>query len=70
MQKHEARSNMATEQPSKECWDFLVEFILKFYEAKSSMALDMKHIQYEEESISKFKAEMQQRMMEALHNPR
>jgi hypothetical protein len=61
---------MAIEQPSKECWDFLVELILRFYEAESSMALKMKYVWYEEESISKFKIEMQQRMMDALYNPR
>jgi hypothetical protein len=61
---------MATEQPSKECQDFLVELILKFYEAESNMILKMKYVRYKEESISKFKMEMQQRMTEALHNPR
>jgi hypothetical protein len=34
------------------------------------MALEMKYVRYGEESISKFKMEMQQRMMDALHNPR
>jgi hypothetical protein len=57
------------EQPSKECRDVLVELILRFYEAESSMALKMKYVRYGEEGISKFKMEMQQRMMEALHNP-
>jgi hypothetical protein len=61
---------MATKQPSKECRDFLVELILRFYEADSSMALEMKYVRYGEESISKFKMEMQQRMMEAFNNPR
>jgi hypothetical protein len=68
--KQEASSSMAMEQPSKECQDFLVELILGFYEAESNMALEMKYVRYGEESISKFKMEMQQRMMDALHNPR
>jgi hypothetical protein len=68
--KQDASSSMATEQPSKECQDFLVELILKFYEAESNMILKMKYVRYKEESISKFKMEMQQRMTEALHNPR
>jgi hypothetical protein len=38
-QKQEASNSMATEQPSKECRDVLVELILKFYEVESSMAL-------------------------------
>ena len=67
-QKQEASNNMATKQPSKECRDFLVELILRFYEAKSSMVLEMKYVWYGEESISKLKMEMHQRMMEALHN--
>jgi hypothetical protein len=46
-----------------------VELILKFYEVESSMALEMKYVRYGEESISKFKMEMQQKMMDALHNP-
>jgi hypothetical protein len=50
---------MAMEQPSKECRDFLVELILRFYEAESSMALEMKYVRYGEERISKFKMEMQ-----------
>jgi hypothetical protein len=58
-QKHEASSSMAMEQPSKECWEFLVDLILRFYEAESSMALEMKYVWYGEESISKFKMEMQ-----------
>jgi hypothetical protein len=68
-QNHEESNSISTEQPSKECRDFLVELILKFYEAESNMALEMKYIQYGEESISNFKMEMQQRMMETLHNP-
>jgi hypothetical protein len=69
-QKQEASNSMVMDQPSKECWEFVVELILRFYKAESSMALEMKHVHYREESISKFKMEMQQRMMDALHNPR
>jgi hypothetical protein len=68
--KQQARSSMALEQPSKECREFVVDLILRFYEAESSMALEMKYIRYREESISKFKMEMKQRMMDALHNSR
>jgi hypothetical protein len=49
---------MALEQPSKECWKFLVDLILRFYEAESSMALEMKYIRYGKESMSKYKMEM------------
>jgi hypothetical protein len=34
------------------------------------VAWPWKYVWYEEESISKFKIEMQQRMMDALYNPR
>jgi hypothetical protein len=65
-QKQEASNSMATEQPSKECRDFLVELFLKFYEVERNMALEINYVRYGEESISKFKMEMQHKMMEAL----
>ena len=49
---------MALEQPSKECREFVEDLILRFYEAENNMALEMKHIQYREENISKLKMEM------------
>jgi hypothetical protein len=60
---------MAPDEPSSECKKFLVGLVARFYEAESNMALEMKYIRYEEESISKFNTEMKQRMMEALYNP-
>ena len=57
-EKQEASSSMALEQPLKEYWKFLVDLIFRFYEAESSMALEMKYIRYGKESMSKFKMEM------------
>jgi hypothetical protein len=46
-----------------------LEFIARFYESESSMALERKYIRYRKESISKFQMEMKKRMMQALHVP-
>jgi hypothetical protein len=42
-QKKEASTNMARDKPSSHCKDFLVEFIVRFYESKMSMALERKY---------------------------
>jgi hypothetical protein len=68
-QNKEATTNMALDKLSTECSEFLVGLLVRFYDVESSMTLEMKYIQYGEESISKFKTKMKQRMMEALYNP-
>jgi hypothetical protein len=37
---------MALEQPLKECHEFLVDLIVRFYEGERNMALEMKYIWY------------------------
>jgi uncharacterized iron-regulated protein len=68
-QKKEAATNRAPDKPSSKRRDFLVDFLARFYKAKSSMALERKYIRHGKESISKLQMEMRQRMMDALHNP-
>jgi hypothetical protein len=57
-QRKEASTNKVLNKPSRECKEFLVGLLARFYEVESSMALEMKYIRYGEESISKFKTEM------------
>ena len=56
--------------PSEDCKNFLIELIVRFYEENSAMALDSKYVRYRDEGPDKFRAEMTQRMMDALHTPR
>ena len=55
-------------EPSSKSKEFVVAFIAKFYECESSKSLESCYIQYAEEGITKFKTDMIQRMMDALHN--
>jgi hypothetical protein len=65
--KKEPNIDIACDTPSKNCKEFLVEFIARFYESQLSMALDSKYIRYGKKSISKFQLEMRENMMQALH---
>ena len=58
------------DMPSEECKQFLVEFMVRFYEQNSVMALESKFVRYDEESINKFKTDMEASMLQALHVPR
>ena len=55
--------------PSESCKNFLIEFIVKFYEQNSIRALESKYVRYRDEGPDKFKMEMSQVMMDALHVP-
>ena len=44
--------------------------MVKFYEENSAMALENKFVRYGEESINKFKREMEASILQALHVPR
>ena len=56
--------------PSEDCKKFLVEFIARFYEDNTVMALESKYLRYKEESVDKFKRDMANNMQQALHVPR
>jgi hypothetical protein len=49
-EKKEASTNKTRDKPSRDCKDFLVDLIARFYESKSSMALERKYIRYGEAS--------------------
>ena len=51
-----------------ECKEFVVAVIVRFYERESTMSLESCYIRYAEEGITKFKMDMTQRVMDALHN--
>ena len=55
------------DMPSEECKQFLVEFTVRFYEENSAMALESKFVRYGEESINKFKTDMEASMLQALY---
>jgi hypothetical protein len=55
-------------EPSSECKEFVVALIARFYERESTMSLESCYIRYAEEGITKFKTDMTQRVMDALHN--
>jgi len=57
------------ENPSNACKKFLIELIIKFYESETTASLDSKYIRYQEEFSDKFKVEMCQKMLDALHVP-
>jgi len=46
------------DMPSKDYKQFLVEFMVKFYEQNSTMTLESKFVCYGEESINKFKTDI------------
>jgi hypothetical protein len=50
-------------EPSSECKEFA-----RVYERESTMSLESCYVQYAEEGITKFKTDMTQRVMDALHN--
>ena len=55
-------------EPSSKCKEFVIAFIARFYERKSTMSLESCYVQYVEEGMTKFKIDMIQRVMDALHN--
>ena len=55
--------------PSETCKNFLIELIVKFYEQNSIRTLESKYVRYRDEGPDKFKMEMTQLMMDALHSP-
>jgi hypothetical protein len=55
-------------EPSSECKEFVVAIIARFYEHESTMSLESCYVRYAEEGITKFKTDMTQRVMDALHN--
>lgn len=52
---------------SKACGNLLTEFLAKFYEANTLRSLETKYVRYDEGYPTKFKLEMRELMMEALH---
>jgi len=57
----------ARENSSNACKKVFIELIIKFYESKTTTSLDNKYIKYQEECLDKFKVEMCQKMLDALH---
>jgi hypothetical protein len=55
-------------EPSSKCKKFVVALITRFYERESTMSLELCYVRYLEEGITKFKTDMTQRVMDALHN--
>ena len=55
--------------PSENCKNFLIQFIVKFYEENTIRTLESKYVRYRDEGPDKFKMEMTQRMMNLLHVP-
>jgi hypothetical protein len=55
-------------EPSSECKEFVVALIVRFYERESTMSLESCYVRYVEEGITKFKSDVTQRVMDALHN--
>jgi len=56
----------ARENPPDSCKDFMIKCIIEFYESKTMVSLDTKYVRYQEECIDKFKADMRQKMLDAL----
>jgi hypothetical protein len=55
-------------EPSSECKEFVIALLAGFYERESTMSLESCYVRYAEEGITKFKMDMTQRVMDALHN--
>lgn len=55
--------------PSDSCKDFVIKCIVAFYEAETTLSLESKYIRYGEECIEKFKQDMNDRLLQALHVP-
>ena len=53
---------------SSKCKEFVVALITRLYERESTMFLELCYVQYAEEDIIKFKTDMTQKVMDALHN--
>ena len=59
----------AREMPSEACKAFLIKCIVAFYESETTVSLDNKYVRYQEECPEKFKGDMRQKMLDALHVP-
>jgi len=57
----------ARENPSNVCKGFLIKCIMEFYESETTMSLDNKYVRYQEECLDKFKANMKEKMLDALN---
>ena len=69
--KREVRSPFDVQDMlSKDCKQFSMVFMLKLYNENSAMALESKFVHYGEDSISKFKTEMEASILQALYVPR
>jgi hypothetical protein len=66
--KSEGSGKSLLVEPSSECKEFVVALIARFYERESTMSLESCYVRYVEEGITKFKMDMTQRVMDALHN--
>ena len=55
-------------EPSNECKEFVIALIARFYERETTRSLESCYVRYAEEGITKFKMDMTQRVMDALHN--
>ena len=56
----------AHEIPFKDCKNFLIEFLAKFYKANTLWLLESKYMRFQEESLAKFKREIRELNIEAL----
>ena len=55
--------------PSQECKDFLIQFIVRFYEENTLRVLESNYVKYREEGLDKFKHDMYVWMMDHLMAP-
>ena len=55
------------DKPSENCHEFVIQLIVKFYEDNTPKALESKYVKYGEQGLDKFKNEITQMIMNALH---
>jgi len=53
--------------PSDVCKGFLIKCIVEFNELESTVSLNNKHIRNKEKCLDKFKADIRQKMLDALN---
>ena len=53
--------------PSESCKSYMVQCIVAFFETETTMSLESKYVCYGEECVGKFKADMKDKMLEALN---
>ena len=66
--KTERSSKSLFVESSSEYKEFIIILIARFYEHESIMSLESCYVRYAEEGITKFKMNMTQRVINALHN--